>query len=141
MTLRKHTHGLSIHEHGGVSVIDIGELEVWDGAELSLLRDTFATLMRGGNCRAIAVNMSTVQCIPSGFFGALMNCFDEGLSVQLIDPRPIVKNMRWFRQFFVLTTGNTDLLKDAPAFCTQHTIEPETLPIAAAEPHRNAIAS
>jgi hypothetical protein len=77
-------------------------MEIWDGADLSLVRDTLARLITQKRRRSIAVDMTHVQYVPSGFFGMLFDWFDAGVDVQLVRPRERVRNMLWFRKFFQL---------------------------------------
>ena len=113
MAERKYTHGLSTRDEQGVTVVDIGDMEIWDGADLSLLRDTLAILIQRERCKAIAVDMATVKFVPSGFFGMLFDWFEQGVSVRLIAPQPRVMNMLWFRRFFIWETEDRYRLKDS----------------------------
>jgi hypothetical protein len=106
MAERKYTHGLSTRDEQGVTVVDIGDMEIWDGADLSLLRDTLAILIQRERCKAIAVDMATVKFVPSGFFGMLFDWFEQGVSVRLIAPQPRVMNMLWFKRFFIWEKDN-----------------------------------
>jgi len=113
MAERKYTHGLSTRDDQGVTVVDIGDMEIWDGADLSLLRDTLAVLIQRERCKSIAVDMATVKFVPSGFFGMLFDWFEQGVSVRLISPQPRVMNMLWFKRFFIWEKDNRYRLKDS----------------------------
>ena len=89
-----------IHDWDGFRVLDLGAVEIWDGADLSLLRETLTRLINGDQHRRIGVNMSYVKYIPSGFFGMLFDWHEKGVSIRLYAPQPHVQNMLWFRQFF-----------------------------------------
>lgn len=102
MAERKYTHGLRLSRTEGATLISIGEMEIWDGADLSLVRDTLSRQVLKKRRRVVAIDMSHVQYVPSGFFGMLFDWFDAGVEVRLIRPRERVRNMLWFRKFFQL---------------------------------------
>jgi hypothetical protein len=91
---------MKLHDRDGVTVLDLGEVEIWDGADLSLLRETLTNLINVAGCRSIGVNMSYVKYIPSGFFGMLFDWHEQGVAMRLYSPQPHVARMLWFRQFF-----------------------------------------
>lgn len=99
MAERKDYDSISIVERDGASVLDLGSMEIWDGADLSLLRDSLNQLSRSG-CGAIGVDMTYVKYVPSGFFGMLYEVFERGVDIRLYNPQPRVRNMLWFRKFF-----------------------------------------
>jgi hypothetical protein len=105
---------MTIHEVDGVTVLNLGPVEIWDGADLALLRDTFTRLIQRERRRRIGVDMSTVQYVPSGFFGMLFDWHERGIAMHLYAPRPRVSNMLWFRQFFDHVTNGTYLLQSEP---------------------------
>ncbi len=100
MAERKNTHGLQLFREHGVLVIDIGDMEIWDGADLSLVRDTLTILISEQRHRSIGIEMSHVKFIPSGFFGMLYDWYETGIRVHLFRPRKCVTNMLWFQRFF-----------------------------------------
>lgn len=102
MAERKYTHGLKLTRERGAVLINIGDMEIWDGADLSLVRDTLATLIREKGRVVVGVDMQHVQYVPSGFFGMLFDWFDAGVEIRLVRPRERVRNMLWFRKFFQL---------------------------------------
>jgi hypothetical protein len=91
---------MKIHDWDSFTVLDLGEVEIWDGADLSLLRETQTRLIEGEGCRRLGVNLQFVKYIPSGFFGMLFDWNERGVSIRLYRPQPHVANMLWFRQFF-----------------------------------------
>ena len=91
---------MTIHQSNGFCVLDLGNVEIWDGANLALLRDTLSRVISNEGHRRVGVDMTHVKYIPSGFFGMLYDWHDHGVSVRLYSPQPHVKNMLWFRQFF-----------------------------------------
>ena len=91
---------MKLHNRDGVTVMDLGAIEIWDGADLSLLRDTLTALIEQEGCRSIGVAMTSVKYIPSGFFGMLFDWHERGIEMRLYSPQPNVANMLWFRRFF-----------------------------------------
>lgn len=90
---------MNVYDESGVTVMDLGEMDIWDGADLALIRDTLTVLIQREHRRKIGVDMSHVKYIPSGYFGMLFDWKDRGVDMYLFDPQPNVRNMLWFRQF------------------------------------------
>jgi hypothetical protein len=84
-------------------VIDLGPIEIWDGADLALLRETLTRLISVEGFVRIGVDMSHVKYVPSGFFGMIFDWCEQGATICLDNPCERVKNMIWFRQFLVHT--------------------------------------
>ena len=84
----------------GFTVLNIGDMEIWDGADMALLRESLTRLIRAEKHRRIGVDMSHVKYIPSGFFGMLFDWFETGVKIRLYAPQPNVRRMIWFSQFF-----------------------------------------
>lgn len=112
MAERKNTHGLTVKRHRQGTVIDIGEMEIWDGADLSLIRDTLNRLIVKERRRSIAIQMRTVKYVPSGFFGMLYDWFERGITVRLVAPQERVTQMLWFQRFFELEQDECYLLRE-----------------------------
>lgn len=112
MAERKYIHGLSITQVGQTYIIDIGDMEIWDGADLSLIRDSLISLIRVEGRHSVGVNIQFVKYVPSGFFGMLYDWFESGIEIRLYQPTDRVANMIWFRQFFLLEEGHSYLLHD-----------------------------
>ena len=91
---------MKLHERDGFTVLNLGEVEIWDGADLSLLRETLHRLIERERKRAVGVDMTSVKYIPSGFFGMLFDWHEQGVAIRLYSPQPHVRRMLWFRQFF-----------------------------------------
>lgn len=91
---------MTLHHWNGVTVLDLGEMDIWDGADLSLLRDTLAEVITEDGCRSIGVNLRWVKYIPSGFFGMLSDWHDRGVQIYVYEPQENVARMLWFRKFF-----------------------------------------
>lgn len=90
---------MNVYDAGGVAVMDLGAMDIWDGADLALIRDSLVALIVREKRRHVGVDMAHVKYIPSGFFGMLFDWKDRGVEVFLYDPQPNVRNMLWFRQF------------------------------------------
>jgi hypothetical protein len=112
MAERKNTHGLTVKRQRRATVIDIGEMEIWDGADLSLIRDTLNRLIVKERRRSIAIQMRTVKYVPSGFFGMLFDWFERGITVRLVSPQERVTQMLWFQRFFELEQEDCYLLRE-----------------------------
>jgi hypothetical protein len=95
-------------------VLDVGPIEIWDGADLALIRDTLFRLIEKEGRRHVGVIMAHVKYIPCGFFGLLYDWQERGVAVRLYDPQPNVANMLWFRQFFDLRDDGSYLLRSEP---------------------------
>ena len=95
----------SIDVRDGFHAVVMGEMEIWDGADLSLLRETLARLVDTEQQSAIGVDLTFVKYIPSGFFGMLYDYTDRGVSVRLYSPQDHIANMLWFREFFEPVDG------------------------------------
>lgn len=91
---------MTLHNRAGVTVLDLGEMDIWDGADLSLLRETLSNLIIDQECKQVGVDLSYVKYIPSGFFGMLFDWYDKGAKMFVYTPQPNVCEMLWFRQFF-----------------------------------------
>ena len=112
MAERKYIHGLTVRQNAQVAVIDIGDMEIWDGADLSLIRDTLISMIRNEGLRSIGINMQYVKHVPSGFFGMLFDWFESRIEVRLYQPTERVANMVWFRQFFLFEADTCYSLHD-----------------------------
>lgn len=114
MAERKNTHGLQLARRRDSVVVDIGDMEIWDGADLSLIRDTLNQLIIKQRRRAIGIQMRSVKYVPSGFFGMLYDWHDQGITVRLFAPQPRVTGMLWFQRFFELDGKDCYVLRDNP---------------------------
>jgi hypothetical protein len=123
MAERKHTHGLSIREERGSRVLSLGQSGIWDAQDLSLLRDTLTQIILGEHCHAVGVDLHAVRFLPSGFFGTLFEWFDRGIAIRLYSPQPRVRNMLWFRQFFVAEREECFRLRDSVALNERNALE------------------
>jgi hypothetical protein len=81
-------------------MLDIGDMETWDGADLARLRDLFTRLIHVQKPTAIGIKMSHVTSIPSGFFGMLFDWYEAGVQIRLYSAQPNVQRMLWFTHFF-----------------------------------------
>jgi len=112
MAERKNTHGLRLSRRRDVMIVDIGDMEIWDGADLSLIRDTLNQLILKERRRAIGIQMRSVKYVPSGFFGMLYDWFEQGIAVRLFSPQPRVANMLWFQRFFEAEGRSSFVLRE-----------------------------
>jgi hypothetical protein len=124
MAERRHTHGLLIREDRGSSVLSIRQSGIWDAQDLSLLRDTLTQLILSEHCQAVGIDLHAVRFLPSGFFGTLFEWFDRGIAIRLYSPQPRVRNMLWFRQFFVAEREECFRLRDSVALNERNALEP-----------------
>ena len=107
---------LTISEQAGVTVLDLIGIEIWDGADMALMREALTELIEEVGVRNIGFNMQYVKYIPSGFFGMLFDLHEKrGVNIHLYTPQPNVKQMLWFRQFLLLTETGSYLLNCEPA--------------------------
>ncbi len=99
----------------GTHLLHLGEIEIWDGADLALLREGLTLLIEKDGCRSIAIDMRYVKYIPSGFFGMLFDWYERrGVAFTLTPPQSNVQRMLWFRQFFRLNTDGQYELHPEP---------------------------
>ncbi len=81
-------------------MLDLGEMDIWDGADLALLRETLTLVIEEQGHKKIGVNLRWVKYIPSGFFGMISDWHDKGVSMYVYEPQDNVARMLWFRKFF-----------------------------------------
>lgn len=116
---------MSVYERDGVTVLDFGTMEIWDGADLALLRETLTRLVDKEKCKSIGVELSSVKYIPSGFFGMLYDLYEKGIAVTLYSPQPNVASMLWFKQFCLHTEDGRYLLKSDLSAAQEKSTEEE----------------
>jgi len=112
MAERKSLDGLTLTTQRGGIVLALEAMEIWDGADLSLLRDGLNHVILQRECRSVAVDMSAVKYVPSGFFGMLFDWFEQGVTIRLVAPQQRVRDMLWFRQFFTAEAGEWFICHD-----------------------------
>lgn len=100
MSLRKKQR-LTVRTKEDFAIVALDDMEIWDGADLALIREALTNLIEQDGFRAIGVDLSTVKYIPSGFFGMLFEWYEQGLRVRLYYPQKNVEQMLWFRMFFI----------------------------------------
>ena len=59
---------LSIRIESDFAVVSLEDMEIWDGADLALLREALTALIERDGYRALGFDLSSVKYIPSGFF-------------------------------------------------------------------------
>jgi hypothetical protein len=112
---------LRIFVRGNVTVLALGDMEIWDGADLALLRESLTRCISVEKKRNIGVDMSHVKYIPSGFFGLLFDWHEQGARIRLFAPQPNVRQMLWFSRFFHPVSDDgfelrPDTVKTPPSF-------------------------
>lgn len=103
---------LTIHTTDTSAIVSLEDMEIWDGADLALLREALTGLIEKEGFRSLGVDLSSVKYIPSGFFGMLFEWYDAGLQIRLYSPQDNVAQMLWFRMFFELEDNHTYRLSD-----------------------------
>lgn len=99
----------------GTHLLHLGDIEIWDGADLALLREGLTLLIEKDGVRSIAIDMRYVKYIPSGFFGMLFDWYERrSVGFILTPPQMNVQRMLWFRQFFRLNDDNLYKLHPEP---------------------------
>ncbi len=83
------------------TILDFGDMDIWDGADLALLRESLIRLIDKEGVRSIGIVMEQVKYVPSGFFGMVFDWAERGVDVRLSRPQPNVGRMLWFQQFFL----------------------------------------
>ena len=109
---RKKRQRLNLIVDGQLAIVGLDNIEIWDGADLALLREVLTDLIEREEYRSIAVNLESVKYIPSGFFGMLYEWYENGINIQLHSPQPNVEQMLWFRMFFRSQHAGTFFLND-----------------------------
>lgn len=105
---------LLLEERAGISVLSLREMDIWDGTDLSLLRDTVWEMVRKEGCRSFGIDLRQVQYIPSGFFGTMHAWHARGVEVRLYSPHTRIRGMLWFRHCFERVDDDCYLLINAP---------------------------
>lgn len=115
MTLLRHFKRMKIEVLDDSLLLHVGDMDIWDGADLALLREGLFKLIEKDGCRSIAIDMRYVKYIPSGFFGMLFDWQEKrGVRFQLTPPQPNVQRMLWFQRFFALNSaGRFELHPDS----------------------------
>ena len=112
MMNRKKRQRLKIQAEGLSAVVGLDDIEIWDGADLALLREVLTELIDKESYKQIGVNLDSVKYIPSGFFGMLYEWYEDGIRIQLHEPQPNVQQMLWFRIFFTIQQDGSFQLND-----------------------------
>lgn len=105
---------MRVFPHDGVTVLDLGDMEIWDGADMALLRESLTRLIKAEKRRSIGIDLTHVKYIPSGFFGMLFDWYETGVKIRLYSPQPNVLKMLWFNQFFEPVTDGCYQLAPRP---------------------------
>lgn len=105
---------LQIEQRDGLPIMHLGDMDIWDGADLALLRDTLFEVIVRGDVERVGINMASVKFIQSGFFGMLIDWHERGARIFLVDPLPNVRRMLWFRHFAAPVSGGLFELTNTP---------------------------
>ena len=111
MSARKRQR-LTVRIKEDFAIVALDDMEIWDGADLALIRESLTNLIEQDGFRAIGVDLSSVKYIPSGFFGMMFEWYEQGLKVRLYNPQQNVEQMLWFRMFFIGVDDGTFKLND-----------------------------
>lgn len=103
---------LNVQIDGPCATVGLDQIEIWDGADLALLREVLTELINRDGYRSIGVNLESVKYIPSGFFGMLFEWYEDGIQITLHCPQPNVEEMIWFRMFFSQQADGSFCLND-----------------------------
>lgn len=103
---------LDIKDDGTRATLALNDMEIWDGADLALIREVLGEMIDKKSYRVIEVNLEGVKYIPSGFFGMLYEWHEYGVQIFLSNPQPNVEHMLWFRMFFVRQGDGSYLFND-----------------------------
>ena len=102
---------LRIYRDEEITLFNLGDMEIWDWADLVLLRDSLKRLNEAEKLHSIGIDMSHVKSIASGFFGLLFDWYEIGVQIRLYSAQPNVRRMFWFSHFFVeAVTGDCHVL-------------------------------
>lgn len=106
---------LTITDRTGITFLDFGVMEIWDGTDMALLRETIAELIEVVGVRSLAINLKYVKYIPSGFFGMMFDWQEKhDVTFHLFSPQPNVRNMLWFQRFLQPLNAECFLLRSEP---------------------------
>ena len=117
----KKKHRVNLRMVDDTAIIGLDVLEIWDGADLIILREALAALVESDGHLSIGVDVSSVMHIPSGFFGMLYEWYESGVEVLLYGPGTHVRNMLWFRMFFREHPLRRDIFRLTDADVRNHT--------------------
>ena len=117
----KKKHRVNLRMVDDSAIIGLDVLEIWDGADLIILREALASLIEYDGHLSIGVDVSSVMHIPSGFFGMLFEWYESGVEVLLYGPGTHIRNMYWFRMFFREHPHRKDIFRLTDVDVRNHT--------------------
>lgn len=117
----KKKHQINLRMLDETAIIGLDVLEIWDGADLIVLREALASLVELDGRLSVGVDVSSVMHIPSGFFGMLFEWYEAGVEVMLYSPRQNIRQMLWFRMFFREDPHRNDIFRLTDADVRHHT--------------------
>ena len=109
---------MTTSRRGGILVINLDNLEIWDNGDLYLLREKIESLAPDVDCWALGLEMLNVKYLASGFFDMLCLWQEKNpeQAVVLFSPHENVRQMVWFQQFFDETDEGYYQLRSAPKY-------------------------
>jgi len=121
---------LTITDRDGITTLDLGAMEIWDGADMALLRETLTELIEDVGVRMVGIDLQYVKYIPSGFFDMMYDWHEkQDVTVHLFSPQPNVLNMLWFQRFLQPLDDECYLLQSEPSVVINEQDEEEELPV------------
>ncbi|MEY3172387.1 MAG: hypothetical protein RLZZ436_300 [Planctomycetota bacterium] len=117
----KKKHQVNLRMLDETAVVGLDVLEIWDGADLIVLREALSSLVELEGRLSVGVDLSSVMHIPSGFFGMLFEWYEAGVEVLLYAPRPHVRQMLWFRMYFREDSRRSGVYRLTDADVRHHT--------------------
>jgi hypothetical protein len=117
----KKKHQVNLRMLDETAVVGLDVPEIWDGAELIVLREALFSLVQMEGRLSVGVDVSSVMHIPSGFFGMLFEWYESGVEVLLYAPRAHVQQMLWFRMYFREDARRSGIYRLTDADVRHHT--------------------
>ena len=110
MSVRRRKRLKMVHR-ADATIINLGEMEIWDGADLALIRDTLFEMIVEQNHESVGVDMTLGQIRPQRILRHAQRLERQGdPQSSCILRQPNVREMLWFRQFFVPAADDCFLL-------------------------------
>jgi len=117
----KKKHQVNLRMLDDTALVGLDVLEIWDGADLIVLREALSSLVQLDGRLSVGVDLSSVMHIPSGFFGMLFEWYETGVEVLLYAPRPHIQQMLWFRMYFREDSRRSGVYRLTDADVRHHT--------------------
>ncbi len=101
---------ITVQVQDDMVIVAIGKQGIWDGSDLSRLRQALLSQVDGEKCHTIGLDMTYVKHLGTGFFGQLCHWHEKGFAIRLYSPQSCVRQMHWFRMFFELLSDDCFVL-------------------------------